>query len=138
MKKPSSSTIQISRKNSNKNSFKKTSKKNLKLKEEILNSNTTRNIFLQNKSNSDYLNIKKDKKERRVFSLENYIEKYLETGTVTRKFDGIKVNLDHGKIKCIYAGGLNAHHKLTGNPLQNQRLKESKGDDDSIQSSLGE
>ncbi len=137
MKKPSSSTIQISRKNSNKNSFKKTSKKNLKLKEEILNSNTTRNIFLHNKSNSDYLNINKDKKERRVFSLENYIEKYLETGTVTRKFDGIKVNLDHGKIKCIYAGGLNAHHKLTGNPLQNQRLKESKGDDDSVQSSLG-
>ena len=56
---------------------------------------------------------------------------------MTRKFDGIKVNLDHGKIKCIYAGGLNAHHKMTGNPLQNQKLKESKGDDDSVQSSIG-
>ena len=137
IKRPSSSNIQISRKNSNKNTSKKSSKKNLKLHEEILNSNTSRNIFLHNKSNSDYLNIKKEKNERRVFSLENYIEKYLETGTVTRKFDGIKVNLDHGKIKCIYAGGLNAHHKMTGNPLQNQKLKESKGDDDSVQSSIG-
>ena len=136
MKRTSSSNIQISRKNSNKNTSKKTSKKNLKLNEELLNSNSSRNAFLRNKSNSDYLSINKEKKQRRVFSLENYIEKYLETGTVTRRFDGIKVNVEHGKIKCIYAGGLNAQHKMTGNPLQNQRLKESKGDDDSVKSSL--
>ena len=65
-------------------------------------------------------------------SLEGYIEKYLETGTVTRKFDGINVNFKNGKLNCEYAGGLNATHKITINPLSNQRLIASKGDDDSV------
>ena len=56
----------------------------------------------------------------------------METGTVTRKFDGINVNFKNGKLNCEYAGGLNATHKITINPLSNQRLIASKGDDDSV------
>ena len=75
-------------------------------------------------------------KERKVFSLEKYIQKYLETGTVTRRFDGIKVNYEKGKVKLEYEVGLSANHQITGSPLLNQRLTESKGDEDSVQSNL--
>ncbi len=71
-------------------------------------------------------------KKNNLNSLEGCIEKYLETGTVTRKFDGINVNFKNGKLNCEYAGGLNATHKITINPLSNQRLKASEGDDDSV------
>ena len=54
---------------------------------------------------------------------------------MTRKFDGIKVNIINGKVNCEYEVGLNASNKMTGNPLFNQRLKASKGDDDSVNES---
>ena len=55
---------------------------------------------------------------------------------MTRRFDGIKVNYDKGKIKLEYEVGLGANHQITGSPLLNQRLTESKGDDDSVQINL--
>ena len=67
--------------------------------------------------------------------IEKYIEKYLETGTVTRKFDGIKVDIKDGKLMYEFEGGLNGIRQTTGNPLINQRLQMSKGDDDSINES---
>ena len=68
-------------------------------------------------------------------NIEKYIEKYLKTGTVTRKFDGIKVDIKDGKLMYEYEGGLNGIRQTTGNPLINQRLKMSKGDDDSVNES---
>jgi len=99
------------------------------------------NFSLEIKPNNSYrikdkcytLNInQKNDLNNNLNSLEGCIEKYLETGTVTRKFDGINVNFTNGKLKCEYAGGLNATHKITINPLSNQRLKASQGDDDSV------
>ena len=68
-------------------------------------------------------------------NLEDYIEKYLQTGSVTRKFDGIKIDIKDGKLMYEYEGGLNGIRQTTGNPLINQRLKMSKGDDDSVNES---
>ena len=62
--------------------------------------------------------------------LEKSIEKYLETGTASRRFDGIKVNFNNGIINYEYASGLSAKQKLENNPLQNQKIKELNGDDD--------
>ena len=117
-------------------------KKNLKLHENSLKINLTKNPNYHHKSNSEFsfnktMNTRNNNlKERKVFSLEKYIQKYLETGTVTRRFDGIKVNYEKGKVKLEYEVGLSANHQVTGSPLLNQRLTESKGDDDSVQSNL--
>jgi hypothetical protein len=117
-------------------------KKNLKLHENSLKINLTKKPNYHNKSNSEYSfnknmsSINNNLKERKVFSLEKYIQKYLETGTVTRRFDGIKVNYEKGKVKLEYEVGLSANHQITGSPLLNQRLTESKGDEDSVQSNL--
>ena len=69
-------------------------------------------------------------------NLEDYIEKYLQTGSVTRKFDGIKIDIKDGKLMYEFEGGLNGMRQTTGNPLINQRLKMSKGDDDSVNESI--
>ncbi len=66
-------------------------------------------------------------------NLEEYIEKYLQTGSVTRKFDGIKIDIKDGELMYKFEVGLNSMRQTTGNPLINQRLKMSKGDDDYVQ-----
>ena len=49
------------------------------------------------------------------------------------KFDGIKIDIKDGKLVYEFEGGLNGMRQTTGNHLINQRLKMSKGDDDSAQ-----
>ena len=134
-----SNNNKLSRNNSmNKN--KKISKKNLKLEDEensIIINQPTRNKNLHYKSESvNDSNKKIFDNKRRAFSLENYIEKYLESGTVTRRFNGIKINYNHGKVVCEYDSGLNSNDFINVKKLQNLRLMESKGDDDSVKSSL--
>lgn len=69
-------------------------------------------------------------------SLEEIIGSYLETGTVTRRFDGIKVKYDNKKVECEYAGGLSAHNVINTNPLQ-KKMQKADGDDGLIDESLG-
>ena len=61
--------------------------------------------------------------------IKEVIEQYLETGTATRKFDGIKLNFENGCLKCEIAGGLGAEHKVGFTPLQ-QQLNKVEGDID--------
>ena len=88
------------------------------------------NLYFFNTDNNDLF-----RTYNKSISIENLIEKYLQTGTVTRKFDGIKVNVKNGKLNCEYEGGLNGFQTITGNPFSNQKLKESKGDDDTVNES---
>ena len=64
--------------------------------------------------------------------LEDFITKYMETGTATRRFDGIKVQYENNQIKCNYAGGLNAENKFELIPLQNEHITQIGGDIDSL------
>ena len=64
--------------------------------------------------------------------LQKSIEKFLETGTASRRFDGIKVNVNNGIINYEYASGLSANQKIINTPLQNQKIKELLGDDDEV------
>ena len=68
-------------------------------------------------------------KEKKI---EDFINQYLETGTATRRFDGIKVQFDKNKVKCLYASGLNAENKFELIPLQNKHINQIKGDNDSM------
>ena len=64
--------------------------------------------------------------------IEDIINKYMETGTATRRFDGIKVQYENNQIKCNYAGGLNAENKFELIPLQNEHITQIGGDIDSL------
>ena len=64
--------------------------------------------------------------------LQKSIEKFLETGTASRRFDGIKVNVNNGIVNYEYASGLSANQKIINTPLQNQKIKELLGDDDEV------
>ena len=131
--------IEDANNNSNNNEY----EKNNKLKDNlILKTIQSKSCRSKYKNKFGFLNQENSEFEGRRFetiydsnSIESCIEKYLETGTVTRKFDGIKVNIINGKVNCEYEVGLNASNKMTGNPLFNQRLKASKGDDDSVNES---
>lgn len=68
-------------------------------------------------------------KEKKI---EDFINQYLETGTATRRFDGIKVQFDKNKVKCLYASGLNAENKFELIPLQDKHINQIKGDNDSM------
>jgi len=57
------------------------------------------------------------------------MKKYLEIGTATRRFDGIKVKCQKGDVKCEISAGLNAHNKINTNPLGKMHLKSLKGDE---------
>ena len=56
----------------------------------------------------------------------------METGTATRRFDGIKVQYENNQIKCNYASGLNAENKFELIPLQNKHITQIGGDIDSL------
>ena len=62
-------------------------------------------------------------------TIEEYMKKYLEIGTATRRFDGIKVKCQKGDVKCEISAGLNAHNKINTNPLGKMHLKSLKGDE---------
>lgn len=64
--------------------------------------------------------------------IEDFINKYMETGTATRRFDGIKIQYENNQIKCKYAGGLNAENKFELIPIQNGHITQIGGDLDSI------
>ena len=93
-----------------------------------------RNIF-KNVS-LDFLN-KKIKFPQRNLSIlkspdiETLISDYLETGTATRKFDGISVKVENNKIRCSYSGGLNAQNTIQSIPIHHQ-LETNNGDDSLI------
>ena len=93
--------------------------------------NSNLNIITKNKKiNNDKIIPLLNKEDKIKNHLEKSIEKYLETGTASRRFDGIKVNFNNGIINYEYASGLSAKQKLINNPLQNQKIKKLNGDDD--------
>ncbi len=95
----------------------------------LLYENSNLNIITKNKkiNNDKIIPLLYDNEKNH---LEKSIEKYLETGTASRRFDGIKVNFNNGIINYEYASGLSAKQKLVNTPLQNQKIKELNGDDD--------
>ena len=61
--------------------------------------------------------------------LEDFISQYLETGTATRRFDGIKVQFEkNNKVRCLYATGLSAENKIAFTPIQKKHITQIKGD----------
>ena len=84
----------------------------------------------KNKTNNAPLLKRKLDFEDENFNLEKSIEKYLQTGTASRRFDGVKVKYNKGSVTCEYATGLNANQYFDQTPLSNQKLKESLGDEE--------
>ena len=61
-------------------------------------------------------------------NIEDFISQYLETGTATRRFDGIKVQFEKdNKVRCLYATGLSAVNKIDLTPIQ-KHMSQIKGD----------
>ena len=86
---------------------------------------------IKNYSNNNFYNTFKYKSNYNLkdISIEEYMKKYLEIGTATRRFDGIKVKCQKGNVKCEISAGLNAHNKINTNPLGKMHLKSLKGDE---------
>ena len=61
-------------------------------------------------------------------SIEDIVDDYLNTGTATRRFDGIGYIIKNKKVKCLFKGGLNANKSLEITPIDN-KIKYVKGDD---------
>ena len=88
-------------------------------------------LMMQKKNNSlDLLNTKLNNKIQYQFSknnIESLITDYIETGTATRKFDGISVKLENNKIRYLYSGGLNAQNCIKAIPIH-QQIESNNGD----------
>ena len=65
-------------------------------------------------------------------NLEEYVQKYLESGSATRRFDGIKVDYENGKLNYRYIIGLGARNKVEPVPLQLRHINQLTGDQDSF------
>ncbi len=95
-----------------------------------------KNLQIFPKKNNKYNNQIKPLLKRKLdfedesFNLEKSIEKYLQTGTASRRFDGVKVKYNNGSLTCEYATGLNANQFFDQTPLSNQKIKESLGDEE--------
>ena len=79
-------------------------------------------------TNNNYFN--NNNNNNKIFNIEDYIKNYLETGTASRRFDGIKVDMENGKVKCDFDSGLSANKVQEINPLYNAKLNPVNGDDD--------
>ena len=65
-------------------------------------------------------------------NIEEYVKKYLESGSATRRFDGIKVDYENGKLNYRYIIGLGARNKVEPVPLQLRHIHQLTGDQDSF------
>ena len=82
-------------------------------------------------TNDNYFNLNNNNKNiNKIFNIEDYIKNYLETGTASRRFDGIKVDTKNGEVKCDFDSGLSANKVQQINPLHNAKLNPVNGDDD--------
>ena len=64
-------------------------------------------------------------------NLETIITDYLETGTATRKFDGIAIKVENNKVRYSYSGGLNANNSIPNIPIH-QQIMSNNGDESLI------
>ena len=64
--------------------------------------------------------------------IEEYVKKYLESGSATRRFDGISVDYENGKLNYRYIIGLGAKNKVEPVPLQLRHIRQLTGDQDSF------
>ena len=80
-------------------------------------------------TNDNYFSLNNNNKNK-IFNIEDYIKNYLETGTASRRFDGIKVDTKNGEVKCDFDSGLSANKVQKINPLHNAKLNPVNGDDD--------
>ena len=71
-------------------------------------------------------------KTKNSYDIEEYVKKYLESGSATRRFDGISVDYENGKLNYRYIIGLGAKNKVEPVPLQLRHIRQLTGDQDSF------
>jgi len=107
------------------------------------NNNINNNIFTHSNKNSEPLSpinnvlnnyphfnfsSPRNHSNQSVSSIEDIVDDYLNTGTATRRFDGIGITIKNHKIKCLFRGGLSANNSLDITPI-GTHIKSLMGDD---------
>jgi len=92
----------------------------------------TRNINNEIKKIDNNELYNKFTKTKNSNDIEEYVKKYLESGSATRRFDGIKVDYENGKLNYRYIIGLGAKNKVEPVPLQLKHIHQLTGDQDSF------
>ena len=80
------------------------------------------------KTFNTYFNYENAPNSQNVSSIEDIVDDYLNTGTATRRFDGIGFTIKNHKVKCLFRGGLSANNSLDITPI-GTHMKSLVGDD---------
>ena len=80
------------------------------------------------KNFNTYFNYENGPNSQNVSSIEDIVDDYLNTGTATRRFDGIGFTIKNHKVKCLFRGGLSANNSLDITPI-GTHMKSLVGDD---------
>ena len=94
--------------------------------------NTAHNSDLNKNVSMDFINTNMfNLTPQKPVNLETIITDYLETGTATRKFDGIAIKVENNKVRYSYSGGLNANNTIPNIPIH-QQIMSNNGDESLI------
>jgi len=112
----------------------------------INNSNNNNNLFIHSNKKSEPLSpinhvfsnypnfnfssptTHSNHSSQNVSSIEEIVDDYLNTGTATRRFDGIGITIKNHKVKCLFRGGLSANNSLDITPI-GKHIKSLMGDE---------